>query len=176
MTVTKLFCLGIDSSLPAPDTRRRIHESVITSKVGGSVTGVVEEDGHQNAADRDVEPDGQRHTRQPPVTGRSGRARRGGWSSAPAAPRAPPARCAGREARSRRGAATPHRGRGPSPPGRGGPPMRFKVRPFREVVERGLAPDAVVAGRIVEASFMVSLNALSMPMAAGERGMGVGGS
>ena len=44
MTVTKLFCLGIDSSLPAPDTRRRIHESVITSKVGGSVTGVVEED------------------------------------------------------------------------------------------------------------------------------------
>ena len=68
MTVTKLFCLGIDSSLPAPDTRRRIHESVITSKVGGSVTGVVEEDVHQNAADRDVEPDGQRHTRQPPVT------------------------------------------------------------------------------------------------------------
>ena len=68
MTVTKLFCLGIDSSLPAPDTRRRIHESVTTSKVGGSVTGVVEEDVHQNAADQDVEPDGQRHTRQPLVT------------------------------------------------------------------------------------------------------------
>jgi hypothetical protein len=33
----------------------------------GSVTEAIEEDVHQNAADRDVEPDGQRHTREPPV-------------------------------------------------------------------------------------------------------------
>ena len=58
----RLRCLGIDSSLSAPDTRK-----AITSKVGGSATGVVEEDVHQNAADRDVEPDWQRHPRQPPV-------------------------------------------------------------------------------------------------------------
>src|SRR2546430_15847866 len=45
MTVSKVFCLGIDSSLPAPDTRKPI-----TSKVGGSATGVVEEDVHQNTA------------------------------------------------------------------------------------------------------------------------------
>src|SRR2546430_3905750 len=54
-------------SASTPPFRRRIHESAITSKVGGSATGVVEEDVDQNAADRDVEPDGQRHTRQPPV-------------------------------------------------------------------------------------------------------------
>src|SRR5437667_4180138 len=51
--------------------------------------------------------------------GRSDRAKRGRWSSAPAAPPTPPARCVGREARGRRGAATPHRGRERSPPGRG---------------------------------------------------------
>ena len=54
--------------------------------------------------------------------------------------------------------------------------MRFKVRPFREVVERGLAPDAVVAGRIVGSSFMVSLDALSMPVATGEIGQDEDGS
>ncbi|MFN8545545.1 MAG: hypothetical protein U0807_15245 [Candidatus Binatia bacterium] len=54
--------------------------------------------------------------------------------------------------------------------------MRFKVRPFDEVVERGLRPGAVVAGRIVGASFMVSLDALSVPLATGEVGQDEDGS
>src|SRR3989442_9052886 len=47
--------------------RRQIHESPITGKVLDSAPGVVEEDVHENAADRDVEPDRKRHPRQPPV-------------------------------------------------------------------------------------------------------------
>ena len=44
----------------------------------GSAAAVVQEDVHQNAADRDVEPDGLRHTCQPRVMVEAGRARRGG--------------------------------------------------------------------------------------------------
>ena len=54
--------------------------------------------------------------------------------------------------------------------------MRFKVRPFHEVVERGLRPAAVVAGRIVGGTFVVSLDVLSVPLATGEIGQDEDGS
>lgn len=54
--------------------------------------------------------------------------------------------------------------------------MRFKVRPFHAVVERGLRPAAVVAGKVVGTSFVVSLDALSVPLATGEIGRDEDGS